>query len=255
MNSLTNRRDAIKTSLAVGLGALLPTFNAKSESKDSSLDALVTAQNVYLVKHGHHVKDTQYLWSILRVTNEAFVLSQIQSILNSHQYYSKIAYSTNDKFKYNPARDLITLALDPSSGISFKMVMYSGNPQSFQNISAGTMNIKNTAIYNHVLTNISNAKIIEKSEDRFGPSTDYNDKFVQLHGLTHEVRNVKSNLLLQLNDLISGLCYSIITSKSLHSTAKININNYFNAATSLSSKKHLSLINLTNIEIKKANIQ
>jgi hypothetical protein len=255
MKTLTNRRDAIKTTLAAGLAAMIPSFTLKAENfSPNDSEVLIKETNCYLVKHGHPLNDSRYLWSILTVSNESLFLSQIQAIMNSNKYFTKMSYSSNDKFKVVPAKQIIDLILNKTSGVSFEMTLFSGNTSQFKDLKPSASNQKKTQLYSNLLANKSNHKVISKSEDRFGPSEAYNEKFLEIHNVNHEAVNVKSNIILQINDLISGICYAILANSDIHSSAKLELNAYFDLKTNLSTKKDDNNINLTNIKIKKSNV-
>lgn len=250
-NTLFNRRDALKSTLTLGLASLIPQFGSSKNAEKEEFNP--PKSKIYLTKHGHQNKDSKFLWSSLTVTNESQLTNSIRTLLSSNKYFSQMTYSSNDKYKVVPAKALIDLVLQ-TKGISFKMVLFDSDPNDFKNLSPKDSNLKKTGIYKEMLKNVNGTTVVSKTEDRFGPSSSYTEKFNEVHGKGQETVNAKADLILQLNDLISGVCFSILTSKPLISSTKIQINEHFELKTQLSKKKNQTIINLPNIEIKKLTI-
>lgn len=251
MKKNLNRREVLESVLALGTMAMIPAnfVSIKDPIEDQQKSLHLAAKSQFLVKHGHYSKDNKFLWSIMTVANENKVTVDIKAILNKFKYYTQLKYSSNDRYKIMPSKQIIDYILSPSSGITFKMTLFDNVPDQFLNLSPSKLNLKKSKLYEKIIDKNINSKIIEKLEDRFGPSSAYNDKFLQIHKKEHEAVNANSELLIQVNDLISGICFSILTSKSIKSTTKTELNNYFNLKALLSN-----YINQNNITIKNINI-
>ncbi|MBK8348689.1 MAG: hypothetical protein IPL08_14160 [Saprospiraceae bacterium] len=140
MKTLANRRDIIKSSLAAAAALLIP--ETKIFGTAAEAPAFTKGDNSYLVKHGSHVSENKYLWSVMKVTNEQGFLNSIDQIVKRHKYFTRLTYSSNDKFKVAPAKEIIDLILNPKSGVSFQMTLVSSNPNSFKDVSPSELNRK-----------------------------------------------------------------------------------------------------------------
>lgn len=252
MKSSTNRRDILRASVAAGIASLIAPITGNSVSSYiNSESPLPPAKKAYISKHGHEIKDSYYLWSVLTIKNESKFLTDINAILTSHKYYSRVSFSQNDKFLVPVAKSIIDYVMSPTSGVTFNMNYYSSNPSTFKNISPHQNNLRKNTLYSKLISGFSGYSLIGKTEDRFGPSSDYLSKFSQTHGMDLTPVNVLSDKILQVNDLISGICYSIIVGKQLQSSTRIAIRSYFDSKVQLSSKKNQNVINVVGIQIKK----
>lgn len=245
MTSIINRRNVLKSSIVTAAALFIP--------KSSILGAIaevppINTNRSYMAKHGNYISDSSYLWSVMKVADENQFLSFVADLLNEYNYFTKMTYSSNDKYKVEPAKRIIDAILSPETGINFYMTFLNSNPNIFTGLTPSALNQKKSNIYSKVLSNAGSTQhLIEKAEDRFGPSSSYSSKFKELHDASFEAINSKSSLMMQVNDLISGICYSIIANKMLHSSVKKEINAYFEMKTNLTtiSEKNIYLPNIT----------
>jgi hypothetical protein len=248
MKTLVSRRNVLKSSMAAVAAIALPKSNEllgvdTVSNKNNSA-------NAFLAKHGNNQSEWEYLWSMMKVQNWNSSFTAVDQILKNNNYFTKIKYSSNDKYKLEPAKELIDFVLSPQSGVSFDMVLFESNPQIFKALSPRERHIKSDLLYSNILS-VSGAVnlFVQKTEDRFGPSAAYINKFQDIHGREMVPVNAKNDLLLQLNDLISGICYSIITSHHIKSEIKQELNDYFDSKTNLTQMSGQNQINFANTEI------
>jgi hypothetical protein len=247
MENKLNRRNILKLSFFTGLVSAIPNKIFGAEIK---LDATTPPanENIYLAKHGDPKMDTKFLWSTMYVSKETQVIKDITAIIKKYKYYTELNYKSNDRFKIDPAKEIITYLLN-SKDVTFDMVLYNNLPANFRDISKAKYNKKQTVIFEKLLKVGDKKTVVQKSEDRYGPSDAYKTKFNAKHGRDNITKDAKGDYLLQVNDLISGLCYSTLNPKTIKSSTKNNLNIYFNTICNLKP-----IINQPKIIIKNITI-
>lgn len=228
-----NRRDIIKAGMSSVALTMVPSAMIKATENKANNKALVG--NIYstLVKHGHPKEDNKFLWSVMTVKDELEFLNKIDEILLKNRYSSALKYSSTDKFKIIPSKQVIDLIISDQN-VSFDITVFKGDSKQFRNLSPLEFNKKMDDLYKKTLINGVVGSISSKVEDRYGPSDKYNEKFKNVLGISNNVKNAKFDKIIQVNDLVSGIIYSTFADAKVKSKVKLEINAYLNGKIGLS---------------------
>ncbi len=107
-------------------------------------------------------------------------------------------------------------------------------------------------LYKKALPSGLGESISSKVEDRYGPSDKYNEKFQKAHGVANNVKNAKFDKIIQVNDLVSGIIFSIFAEQLIQSKVKLELKEYLNSKVTLN--KNGGSFNSGRIKIKNINL-
>ncbi|MBP6235760.1 MAG: hypothetical protein KA536_06450 [Saprospiraceae bacterium] len=223
-----NRRDIIKAGMSSVALTLVPSVMVKASANSETMLEGTEGPYSTLVKHGHPKTEAIFVWSVMTVNDPAGFLSMIDGILSKHNYRSEIRYSSTDKYKIDPAKQIIDYILNDKN-VSFDIKIFNVNPRDFHKLSPTEYNGKIENLYKETVPSGINGSIASKVEDRYGPSDSYNEKFQQRHGIKNNTKNPKLDKIIQVNDLVSGIIYSIFAENKSRSKVKLELNDYLNS--------------------------
>lgn len=253
MSDKISRRKAIIGTMGAALLSALPGSLILAE-KEGDMDlSLPPQKHTSLTKHGQYSDSQFFLWSVLSVNNDQSFLSKVDQILNSAGYKSELRYNSNDRYKVAPAKKIIDLVLS-SSEVSFKMVLFEGIPAQFKNMSPTERIQLQDRMYSDALGSGLSGNLVTKSEDRYGPSANYNASFSAKHGVTNKTVIAKNDRILQVNDFIGGLCCAILSQRTTKSKIKNEINQYFDSKVGLSAYIGKDLVQINKISVTKVKL-
>ena len=96
--------------------------------------------------------------------------------------------------------------------------------------------------------------MITKSEDNHGPSSQYNKKFIALHGMPNVALDPIEDRILQVNNLCAGICYALMTKREVKASVKVELNKYLNAKAPISQTSNGVTRNIAPFNITKEKI-
>jgi len=222
-----NRRNLLKAGLGSTTVSLIPNLILNSWGGNLRSNGSLDESMSSLVKHGNIKSDHKFVWSIMTVAQPDNFSNRIAEIRELHRYKNEFKYSSTDKFKVEPAKGIIDLIDEYSGSINFSLVLFNSSPSNFNNVSPVNFQTRLSSLYSEILMNHTGGNLISKVEDRFGPSDSYNENFINAHGIENLGINAKMNEIIQVNDLISGIIFSIFAEVNISSEAKIKTVNYF----------------------------
>jgi len=114
------------------------------------------------------------------------------------------------------------------------MKFFENTPASFKDLKPTDFEAKMTSIFKKAISKKKVIKLISKSEDYHGPSSQYNKKFMALHGMPNVAVDPIEDRILQVNNLCAGICYALMTKREVKASVKIELNKYLNAKAPIS---------------------
>lgn len=252
MTNKFNRREILKTTLGTALVAMIPGQASAEVLKYADL-AINDDIHVSLSKHGNVKEDKYLLWSVMTVQNPKEFASKIDAILKRNNYRSEITYHSNDKFKLASCKEIIDLVMT-DGGVSFEMKFFESSPASFKDLKPTDYEAKMTSIFKKSIPKKKVSKLISKSEDNHGPSSQYNKKFLALHGLHNIAVDPIEDRILQVNNLCAGICYALMTKREVKASVKVELNKYLNSKAPISQTSNGVRRNIAPFNISREKI-
>jgi len=254
MNKKLSRRNALRTGLGV-TGALLLGNGAYASQSKSILDNIFTnVEDNYasIVKHGRTKGENLMVWSLMSITNVEAVSTEIENYRAATKYNSELKYSSNDIFKIDYAKSIIDF-IAVSENINFSMVAFKDYKEIFSGLSPDNYQQRIINMYRE-LPSSGVSKVLFKKENLFGPSLEFTNAMLEVNGYSMEMTNPKSDSLIQINDFISGLVFSLLRSIAVTSESKLELISYFKEKMGLPAEVNIDSFKSTIIEIHQGNV-
>lgn len=254
MNKVLNRRDLLKGTLGTAALALLPQGVHSASTSFIGQDGNAVEQpKCFLAKHGQPKSDPLFLWSSMVVNDLSRFDEALNRILNDTKYRSQLTYKSSDKYKIAPAKEIIRFIMSDADNTRFDIFLVQSDPDNFKDLPPIDFNKKMDDLYKIVIPDDHGGVIVMKAEDRFGPSDAYVRDFTSTHGVESRAINAKMDKFIQVNDLISGIIFSIFARPNVRSKVKKELNEVLQAELGLSGTS-LSTVNNGPFNIRKVTL-
>jgi len=225
--SKLNRRNVLKGGVGIGAGMLLTNpLNAFSD-KGTKKFSTANVEDAYasIVKHGRPKGDNIMVWSLAKVANPAAIDRVVEELRSNHRYRTRIKYSSNDKFKVRICTELIDYVVK-SRDIAFKLIVFENYNSITKGLAPKEFQQRMLNAYNK-LTMGGIRQVDIKAEDNFGPSEEFRSNVENLSGYSIKTATTRDSNLMQLNDLISGLFYALLSGRKIHGETKNTLIKHF----------------------------
>lgn len=223
MNKLT-RRKAIKTTIGVSAGMMMgAALQAAPQDRVVDRLALKTASN--LVKHGRPKGDDFMIWSMMSAQDVEAINEFMTQARLKYKYRTQIKYSGNDRYKVEVCKHIID-AIGKRTDVSFQMVAFKGYQDSIKGLSPGKFTQRVLNAHRKLGKSVS-GEVLVKSENAFGPSREFNDALQGINGHRLVAIQTKYSELIQINDLLSGCLFGMLSERGVASNTKNQIINQF----------------------------
>ena len=216
----------LKTSAAVSIGGIVGRFGSSvSKNKDES----IVPKGAYscLVKHGQAKRDKLFSWAVLSVADGANeIRAQLEEIKEKFKYRTELKYSSNDRYKEEVSKEFINFFI--KSGMVIDVLMFQGDAKKLRSISPMKYQQKMIEAFGNLRSMEINSKdLVMKVENQFGPSRKFKESVMVEHGFSMVLGMGKFDVMLQLNDLISGIVHGFISGNEPKSRVRKAVNDYF----------------------------
>lgn len=214
----------------VGMLVGVPFVGSLSLPSDyKSLPNDLTATKANIVNHGNLKKGSLSVTSALICSDYEGLEADLLSIKSGFNYNTRISYSSHDKFKLDTSKAFIDYFVS-SVQVELRIKVNQGLGVG---LGGSQFNSVKNNLFNTLLGGfVGDVRV--KSESKFGPSELHKQEFNALGGATLVPFNPVEDAAMQLNDLISGIVYSIFVGRTRNVT-KVDLNYYFLTSLGLSS--------------------
>jgi len=223
MKNIVSRRKALTTGLVASSGFMWSKSFGLS-SKNILGSTSFKGRYASLVKHGQALNDNYMLWSLMTCDSPEEITEEIMNMRKEGSYNSIIKYSSNDKYKEEICSNLLFWILERES-VQFKLLR-------FENYSELTSKLSSKEIQERTINamrqfgELEVESINSKLENGYGPTDNFNESLQGTMGSFIEPKPVYKDQLIQLNDLVSGVIYSLIKPKH-NAISKVKLNLQF----------------------------
>lgn len=220
MSDTLNRRGALRTGFGFAVGSVLTTDAIGNGIYKAAKTFNLAGNYACIIKSGNPSVDNSMLWSLLEVTDIDKVNADLNSIRERHSYKSQIRYSSNDRFKLEVCKEMISY-LSKSDLVQFNVINFISDPEIFLNISPTEFQVKIVSMFKELRPSLGEVEeVLIKSETQFGPSPDFIDAVKRETGYTLVPAHAKYDTKMQVNTLIGGNLLSIIRKGDVASSIK-----------------------------------
>lgn len=250
MSTLFNRRKALKTSAGLIAGSVFAFTQNGYAFSGNKAESKEDVGHLSLVKHGEMKTEKVIVWSVLNAADREVINRDMSELRSQYRYKPEIKYSTNDRFKVDMCNGMINY-IKGNGKLKFEMRVFRLSNGTLSNLSPTAYNEKVLSLYDAMgIKDNPQGSLFIKAENAFGPSAEFNDRVLNSFSKEHRIVNPKKDDIIQLNDLISGIVFSIICKPDLGSVIKRKVNDHFKEVFGISGNIKDSMTIGDNINLK-----